>query len=79
MLKHPILFWINLGLIFYTLWGYLSPIDFFWHPGTTFYRVVTSSTLGGGHPRWLAAEGEAMSTKYSLSSSAAAMEAQMRG
>jgi TRAP transporter 4TM/12TM fusion protein len=44
-LAHPILFWINLGLIFYTLWGYLSPIDFFWHPGTTFYRVVTSSTV----------------------------------
>ena len=22
-----------------------SPIDFFWHPGTTFYRVVTSSTV----------------------------------
>jgi TRAP-type uncharacterized transport system fused permease subunit len=44
-LAHPILFWINLILIFYTLWGYLSPIDFFWHPGTTFYRVVTSSTV----------------------------------
>src|SRR5262249_16969355 len=44
-LAHPVLFWINLFLIFYTLWGYLSPIDFFWHPGTTFYRVVTSSTV----------------------------------
>jgi TRAP-type uncharacterized transport system fused permease subunit len=44
-LAHPVLFWINLGLVFYTLWGYLSPIDFFWHPGTTFYRVVTSSTV----------------------------------
>ena len=44
-LAHPTLFWINLFLIFYTLWGYLSPIDFFWHPGTTFYRVVTSSTV----------------------------------
>ncbi len=32
-------------LVFYTLYGYLSPIDFFWHPGTTFYRVVTSSTI----------------------------------
>ncbi|MGE5253014.1 MAG: TRAP transporter large permease subunit, partial [Planctomycetaceae bacterium] len=32
-------------MIFYTLFGYLSPIDFFWHPGTTFYRVVTSSTV----------------------------------
>ena len=44
-LAHPVLFWINLVLISYTLWGYLSPIDFFWHPGTTFYRVVTSSTV----------------------------------
>src|SRR6266545_2334233 len=41
-LAHPVLFWINVVLIVYTLWGYLSPIDFFWHPGTTFYRVVTS-------------------------------------
>ena len=23
----------------------LSPLDFFWHPGTTFYRVMTSSTV----------------------------------
>ncbi len=44
-LAHPALFWINLFLVFYTLFGYLSPIDFFWHPGTTFYRVVTSSTV----------------------------------
>ncbi|KAB2920543.1 MAG: TRAP transporter permease [Hyphomicrobiaceae bacterium] len=44
-LAHPTLFWVNLALVFYTLWGYLSPIDFFWHPGTTFYRVVTSSTI----------------------------------
>src|SRR5262247_2020731 len=44
-LAHPVLFWINLFLVFYTLWGYLSPIDFFWHPGTSFYRVVTSSTV----------------------------------
>jgi TRAP transporter 4TM/12TM fusion protein len=44
-LAHPVLFWTNVVLIFYTLWGYLSPIDFFWHPGTTFYRVVTSSTV----------------------------------
>ena len=44
-LAHPILFWTNVVLIFYTLWGYLSPIDFFWHPGTTFYRIVTSSTV----------------------------------
>jgi TRAP transporter 4TM/12TM fusion protein len=44
-LAHPTLFWVNLILVFYTLYGYLSPIDFFWHPGTTFYRVVTSSTV----------------------------------
>jgi TRAP transporter 4TM/12TM fusion protein len=44
-LAHPILFWINVILVFYTLYGFLSPIDFFWHPGTTFYRVVTSSTV----------------------------------
>jgi TRAP transporter 4TM/12TM fusion protein len=44
-LAHPILFWTNIVLVAYTLWGYLSPIDFFWHPGTSFYRVVTSSTV----------------------------------
>ncbi len=27
------------------MYGYLSPLDFFWHPGTSFYRVVTSSTV----------------------------------
>ena len=44
-LAHPILFWVNMVLVVYTLYGYLSPLDFFWHPGTTFYRVVTSSTV----------------------------------
>lgn len=44
-LVHPALFWINIVLIAYTLFGYLSPIDFFWHPGTSFYRIVTSSTV----------------------------------
>jgi TRAP transporter 4TM/12TM fusion protein len=44
-LAHPVLFWTNVVLVFYTLWGHFSPIDFFWHPGTTFYRVVTSSTI----------------------------------
>ncbi|MBX9589453.1 MAG: TRAP transporter fused permease subunit [Hyphomonadaceae bacterium] len=44
-IAHPTLFWVNLILVIYTLYGYLSPIDFFWHPGTTFYRVVTSSTV----------------------------------
>ncbi len=44
-LAHPTLFWVNLILVFYSLYGYLSPLDFFWHPGTSFYRVVTSSTI----------------------------------
>lgn len=44
-LAHPTLFWVNLILVFYSLYGYLSPLDFFWHPGTSFYRVVTSSTV----------------------------------
>lgn len=44
-LAHPVLFWINIVLVFYTLYGYLSPLDFFWHPGTSFYRIVTSSTV----------------------------------
>jgi TRAP transporter 4TM/12TM fusion protein len=44
-IAHPILFWTNVVLVAYTLWGYLSPIDFFWHPGTSFFRVVTSSTV----------------------------------
>jgi TRAP transporter 4TM/12TM fusion protein len=44
-LAHPILFWTNVFMVVYTLWGFLSPIDFFWHPGTTFRRVITSSTV----------------------------------
>ena len=44
-LAHPILFWTNVLMVVYTLWGFLSPIDFFWHPGTSFRRVVTSSTV----------------------------------
>jgi len=44
-LLHAILFWVNVVLVVYTLYGYLSPLDFFWHPGTSFYRVVTSSTV----------------------------------
>ena len=44
-LAHPTLFWVNLVLVLYTMFGYLSPLDFFWHPGTSFYRVVTSSTV----------------------------------
>ena len=42
---HTDLFWVNVVMVFYTMWGYLSPIDFFWHPGTTFYRLITSSTV----------------------------------
>jgi TRAP transporter 4TM/12TM fusion protein len=46
-LAHPILFWINVVMVFYTLYGYLFPrwLDFFWHPGVSFERVVTSSTV----------------------------------
>ena len=44
-LAHATLFWVNFVLIIYTMFGYLSPLDFFWHPGTSFYRVVTSSTV----------------------------------
>ncbi len=44
-IAHTSLFYVNVILVFYTLWGYLSPIDFFWHPGTTFYRVVTANTI----------------------------------
>jgi TRAP transporter 4TM/12TM fusion protein len=46
-LAHPALFWLNVVLVVYTLYGYLFPpwLDFFWHPGVTFYRVVTSSTV----------------------------------
>ena len=44
-LAHPILFWTNVFMVVYTLWGFLSPVDFFWHPGVSFYRVITSSTV----------------------------------
>ncbi|WP_202909548.1 TRAP transporter permease [Alkalilacustris brevis] len=44
-LMHPVLFWVNVVMIVYTIWGYLSPVDFFWHPGTTFYRLITSSSV----------------------------------
>ena len=44
-LAHATLFWVNLVLVLYTLFGNFSPVDFFWHPGTSFYRVVTSSTV----------------------------------
>jgi TRAP transporter 4TM/12TM fusion protein len=46
-LAHTVLFWINLVMVLYTLYGYVFPrsLDFFWHPGTSFHRVITSSTL----------------------------------
>src|SRR3990167_6751783 len=44
-LAHATLFWVNFIVVIYTMFGYLSPLDFFWHPGTSFYRVVTSSTV----------------------------------
>jgi TRAP transporter 4TM/12TM fusion protein len=46
-LAHPILFWINLVMVFYTLYGFIFPrwLDFFWHPGVSFERVITSSTV----------------------------------
>ena len=46
-LSHPALFWLNVVLVVYTLYGYVFPrwLDFFWHPGVSFYRVVTSSTV----------------------------------
>jgi TRAP transporter 4TM/12TM fusion protein len=46
-MAHPILFWVNLVMIFYTMFGFIFPrwLDFFWHPGVSFDRVVTSSTV----------------------------------
>lgn len=42
---HYILFCVNVVLILYSLFGYLSPIDFFWHPGASFSRIITVSTI----------------------------------
>jgi TRAP transporter 4TM/12TM fusion protein len=42
---HPVLFGVNVFLILYTLYGQHTPIDFFWHPGTSVERLVSSSTL----------------------------------
>ena len=46
-MAHPILFWVNLVMIVYTMYGFIFPrwLDFFWHPGVSFERVVTSSTV----------------------------------
>jgi TRAP transporter 4TM/12TM fusion protein len=42
---HLMLFGVNVLLIVYALYGQHSPVDFFWHPGTTPERLVTSSTV----------------------------------
>jgi len=42
---HRLLFWVNVALVLYAAWGYLSPIDFFWHPGISLDRVISSSTV----------------------------------
>ncbi len=46
-LAHPTLFWINVVMVLYTLYGFLFPrwLDFFWHPGKSFYEVVIFSTI----------------------------------
>lgn len=42
---HPTLFWVNVVLVFYALWGHYSPIDFLWHPSVDLDRIITSSTV----------------------------------
>lgn len=42
---HLVLFCVNLVLIVYTLFGQYTPIDFFWHPGASVERLITSSTM----------------------------------
>ncbi|MPZ27605.1 MAG: TRAP transporter fused permease subunit [Micromonosporaceae bacterium] len=42
---HPVLFGVNVVLIIYALFGAYTPIDFFWHPGASLERLVTSSTV----------------------------------
>ena len=46
-MAHPILFWVNVTMTVYTMYGFIFPrwLDFFWHPGVSFERVVTSSTV----------------------------------
>src|SRR5574341_829864 len=46
-LAHPVLFWTNVVMLAYTLYGYVFPrwLDFFWHPGKTFYETVILSTV----------------------------------
>ncbi|SIT72015.1 TRAP transporter, 4TM/12TM fusion protein [Ectothiorhodosinus mongolicus] len=42
---HPVLFYVNVVLVFYALYGNYSPIDFFWHPAVSLERLVTSSSV----------------------------------
>lgn len=42
---HPVLFWVNVVLVVYSLWGHYSPIDFFWHPSVNLDRLITSNTV----------------------------------
>ncbi|MFL1428986.1 MULTISPECIES: TRAP transporter fused permease subunit [unclassified Nocardiopsis] len=43
---HFVLFVVNLVLVAYALWGsYLPMGSFFWHPGASLERIVTSSTV----------------------------------
>jgi TRAP transporter 4TM/12TM fusion protein len=46
-LAHPALFWVNIVMVFYTLYGFVFPrwLDFFWHPGKSFYEIVIYSTI----------------------------------
>jgi TRAP transporter 4TM/12TM fusion protein len=43
---HPVLFGVNVALVLYALFGDRLPMgSFFWHPGATWERVVSSSTV----------------------------------
>ena len=46
-LAHPTLFWVNIVMVVYTLYGFVFPrwLDFFWHPGKSFYEIVIYSTI----------------------------------
>jgi TRAP transporter 4TM/12TM fusion protein len=46
-LAHPTLFWVNIVMVAYTLYGFVFPrwLDFFWHPGKSFYEIVIYSTI----------------------------------
>ena len=46
-LAHPALFWVNVVMLVYTLYGFVFPrwLDFFWHPGKSLYEVIIASTV----------------------------------